>query len=115
MTSSLSRLVSPAPDLLSRFNPAPAVINRQRPPKCSSTEIDAQIEDLRMFGLFKKKVTPGEFGQAVSYLAKDPLSADAGRSLGARFDDYDASGGWPKFLERRGVPIPTQMLYHWLF
>jgi hypothetical protein len=68
-----------------------------------------------MFGLFKKNVTPGEFGHGVVHIAGDWLSADAGRSLGTRFDNFDASGGWSNFLERRGVPLATQKLYYRLF
>lgn len=68
-----------------------------------------------MLGLFKKKVTPGEFGHAALHLAGEFLFADAGRSLAMRFEDFDGSKGWTNFLERQGVPIPAQRLYNRLF
>ena len=64
-----------------------------------------------MFGLFKQKVTPAEFGNGLFQTSQDWLFADAGRSLGSHFDDVDASAGWSVFLERKGMPIPTQLLY----
>jgi|SRR5665213_2167268 len=64
-----------------------------------------------MFG-FKKSVTPDQFGEAVLYYANDFISADASRSLGARFENYDASKGWLPVFEANGVPIPTVKLYH---
>lgn len=62
-------------------------------------------------GLFKKRATPDEFGHAVLYLAVDWLEADAGQSLGMRFENFDGSEGWGKFLESQGISIPTQKLY----
>jgi len=64
-----------------------------------------------MFGIFKKKVTPEEFGEGVVQLASEWISADAARSLGMRFENFDASQGWKKFLEHVGVPVETQLLY----
>jgi hypothetical protein len=64
---------------------------------------------------FKKKVTPEEFGQAITHLVKGPLSSDALRSLGTRFEDFDASSGWAVFLERKGVSRSVQSLYCVLF
>jgi hypothetical protein len=60
---------------------------------------------------FKRKATPEEFGEAITQLVKDPLSSDALRSLGTRFDDFDASSGWSVFLERKGVSRSVQSLY----
>ena len=68
-----------------------------------------------MFGLFKKQVTPTEFGEAIVYLAKDFLASDGGRSLGTQFDNWDGSDGWGKFLERRGMLIPLQRVHFILF
>jgi hypothetical protein len=56
-----------------------------------------------MFGLFKKQATPGEIGYGIDRYTAEFLSTDAGRSLGMRFEDYDASRGWSNFLERKGV------------
>jgi hypothetical protein len=61
---------------------------------------------------FKKSVTPDEFGQAVLSYANDPIIADATRSLGERFDDYDRSKGWKPVFQANDVPIPTVRLYH---
>ncbi len=67
-----------------------------------------------MFGLFKQKVTPTEFGQAILYLVEEFLASDAGRSLGMRFPNWldraDASEGWSPFLERNGVSVSIQKL-----
>ncbi|MBR0832019.1 hypothetical protein JQ612_02350 [Bradyrhizobium manausense] len=64
-----------------------------------------------MFG-FKKSVTPDQFGEGVLYFANDFITADASRSLGARFENYDASKGWVPVFQANGVPIPTVKLYH---
>lgn len=64
-----------------------------------------------MFG-FKKSVTPDQFGAGVLYFANDFITADASRSLGARFENYDASKGWVPVFQANGVPIPTVKLYH---
>jgi hypothetical protein len=64
-----------------------------------------------MFG-FKKSVTPDQFGEGVLYFANDFIAADASRSLGARFENYDASKGWVPVFQANGVPIPTVKLYH---
>lgn len=64
-----------------------------------------------MFG-FKKSVTPDQFGEAVLYYANDFIMPDASRSLGARFENYDASKGWVPVFQANGVPIPTVKLYH---
>lgn len=71
--------------------------------------------DLSMFGLFKKRATPGEFGHGVVHLALDWLTADAGRSLATRFENFDASRGWTNFLASEGVSMETQKLYFRLF
>jgi hypothetical protein len=67
-----------------------------------------------MFG-FKKSVTPDQFGEGVLYLANDYITSDASRSLGARFENYDASKGWIPVFQAHGVPIPTVKLYHLLY
>lgn len=64
-----------------------------------------------MLGLFKKKATAGEFGHVVMHYAKEFLATDAGASLGMRFDDFDGSKGWDKFLEQKGLPIALQKLH----
>jgi hypothetical protein len=68
-----------------------------------------------MFGLFKKRVTPSEFGCGILQLVADPLSSDGCRSLAARFPDFVATGGMATFLERKGLPLQTQKLYFRLF
>ena len=68
-----------------------------------------------MFGIFKKKVTPGEFGGIVVKYANDILAGDALRSLGMRFENWDGSRGWGTFLESQGVSVPTMKLYSRLF
>jgi hypothetical protein len=64
-----------------------------------------------MFG-FKKSVTPSDFGQATLYYATTFITADASRSLGSRFENYDASRGWVAVFQANGVPISTVKLYH---
>lgn len=68
-----------------------------------------------VFGLFKKKATPEEFGRAVFHLASDFLASDAGRSLGMRFENWDGSDGWSNFLSRKGMPMAAQKLHYRLF
>lgn len=68
-----------------------------------------------VFGLFKKKATPEEFGHAVFHLASDFLASDAGRSLGMRFENWDGSDGWSNFLTRKGMPMAAQKLHYRLF
>lgn len=68
-----------------------------------------------MFGLLKKKIFAAEFGQGVMHLAHEFIASDAGRALGMRFEDFDGSNGWANFLERRGVPLPTQKLHFRLY
>lgn len=63
-----------------------------------------------MFG-FKKPITLAEFGQGIVQLANDPLSSDCGRALGMRFENWDGSQGWFRFLERKGISIPIQKLH----
>jgi hypothetical protein len=58
-----------------------------------------------MFGLFKKQVTPVEFGQSIVHLSKDFLASDAGRSLGTQFENWDGSDGWEKFLSAGVCPF----------
>ena len=64
-----------------------------------------------MFG-FKKSVSPDQFGEGVLYFANNLIAADASRSLGARFENHDASKGWVPVFQANGVPIPTVKLYH---
>ena len=68
-----------------------------------------------MFNLFKKKASPEDFGYSVLALADNWLLADAGQSLALRFDDFDASMGWPTFLERKGVTAPLGKFYARLY
>jgi hypothetical protein len=67
-----------------------------------------------MFG-FKKKVSVDQFGFGVLQFASSFVSTDCGRSLGMRFENYDASQGWSNFLQSVGVPIPALKLYHRLY
>jgi hypothetical protein len=64
-----------------------------------------------VFGLFKKQITLAEFGQGIVQLASNPLCSDCGRALGTRFENWDGSQGWLRFLERKGISIPTQKLH----
>jgi hypothetical protein len=68
-----------------------------------------------MFGLFKKSVSPHDFGQGATHFAHDPISSDALRSLGWRSDDPDASRGWIPYLTGKGVSVPVQTLYLFLY
>lgn len=68
-----------------------------------------------MLGLFKKKMTPAEFGNATLYYAFDFVSSDAGRSLARRFDESDGSRGWSHFLEGKGIAISTQKFHFQLY
>lgn len=63
-----------------------------------------------MFG-FKKSVTAAQFGEGVLYFAHDYIHQDALRSLGARFENYDASKGWLPVFQANGVPIEIVKLY----
>lgn len=62
-------------------------------------------------GLFKKKVTPSEFGSGALYMAIEYLASDAGRSLGMRFPNFDGSNGWGNFLQQQNIAKPVQDLY----
>jgi hypothetical protein len=61
-----------------------------------------------MFG-FKKSVTPDQFGEGVLYFANDFITADASRSLGARFENYDASKGWVPVFQAKYRPMIRQL------
>jgi hypothetical protein len=43
------------------------------------------------------------------------LRADDGQSLGLRFTDFDASMGWPAFLECKGITTPMGKLFSRLY
>lgn len=60
-----------------------------------------------MFGIFKKTIPIGEFGLWVFKYSDEFISADAMRSLGSRFPNYDASQGWGPVFESNGVPTPV--------
>lgn len=64
-----------------------------------------------MFG-FKKSVTPEQFGEGVLHFASDYIYQDALRSLGARFENYDASKGWLPVFQANGVSVDTVKLYY---
>jgi len=64
---------------------------------------------------FQKKVSVDQFGFGVLQFASSFVSTDCGRSLGMRFENYDASQGWSNFLQSVGVPIPALKLYHRLY
>lgn len=68
-----------------------------------------------MLGLFKKKVTSTEVGSTLLGYVFEFLSTDAGRSLGSRFQNIDATHGWSKLLESRGIPLDIQKLYFRLY
>jgi hypothetical protein len=67
-----------------------------------------------MFG-FKKQISMEEFGEGIATLANEPLSTDCSRALGMRFENWDASNGWSKFLESKGVAVLTQKLHYRLW
>jgi hypothetical protein len=64
-----------------------------------------------MFGILKQTIPVSEFGLWVLKYADELISADALRSLGSTFPNYDASRGWTPVFESNGVPIPTVKLY----
>jgi hypothetical protein len=71
-----------------------------------------------MFGLFKKKITPEEFGRAAISWANEYLVNDAAVSLGRLFDDFwnrDTSLTGVEYLERHGIPASKTNLYIRLF
>jgi hypothetical protein len=68
-----------------------------------------------MFGLFKQKVNAKDFGYCIVDVEREIIAVEAGRSLGMRFDDFDATDGWSKFLEYKGMSIPIQKLHFRLF
>ncbi len=67
-----------------------------------------------MFG-FKKTIPINEFGLAVLRYADDFISADAGRSLGTQFENWDGSRGWWTFLQERGMSTSSMKLYRRLY
>jgi hypothetical protein len=69
-----------------------------------------------MFGLFKKQITPDEFGHALFEWTWEFLSTDSGRALGsAMFDDFNASAGIANFLQGKGIPLETLKLHFLLY
>lgn len=67
-----------------------------------------------MFGLFKQKITPEEFGFTATKWANDFLVQDAAVSLGTLFDDFwdrDQSLTPAQYLERHGIPPSKTHLY----
>jgi hypothetical protein len=68
-----------------------------------------------MFGLFKKHLKPEELGAGIVQYAHEFLAADANRSLGLMYDDWDGSKGWAKFLESKGMPRAMLQLHYRLF
>jgi hypothetical protein len=67
-----------------------------------------------MFGMFKKKITPEEFGRTALGWSNEFLVNDAAVSLGGLFDDFwdrDTSEKGEQFLERHGIPASKQNLY----
>ena len=65
-----------------------------------------------MFGFGKKQISSGEFGEGIATLVNEPISTDSARALGMRFENWDASNGWSKFVESKGVSITTQKLHY---
>jgi hypothetical protein len=68
-------------------------------------------KEAAMFDFLKQTIPVGEFGLWVLKYADEFISADALRSLGSTFPNYDASRGWTPVFESNGVPIPTVKLY----
>jgi hypothetical protein len=62
-----------------------------------------------MFSFLKQTISVSEFGLWVLKYADEFISADALRSLGSTFPNYDASREWTPVFESNGVPIPTVM------
>jgi hypothetical protein len=68
-----------------------------------------------MFGLGKREISAGELGEGIATLVNEPISTDSARALGMRFENWDASNGWSKFVESQGVAMMTQMLHYRLW
>lgn len=71
-----------------------------------------------MLGLFKKTITPEDFGGIVIRWASEIILKDAANSLGRLFDDFfdrDTSLTAVEYLERHGIPAPKTNLYIRLF
>ena len=71
-----------------------------------------------MFSLFKKKISPEEFGRTATSWANEFLVNDAAVSLGRLFDDFwdrDTSLTGVQYLERHGIPASKTNLYIRLF
>ena len=71
-----------------------------------------------MLGLFKKTISPKEFGLAAVSMANEFLVNDAALSLARLFDDFwdrDTTEKGAQFLERHGIPASKQNLYIRLF
>lgn len=71
-----------------------------------------------MFGLFKKKITPEEFGHTVMSWSNEFLVNDAAVSVALLFDDFfdrDLSLTGVQYLERHGIPASKTNLYIRLF
>lgn len=67
-----------------------------------------------MFGLFKKAMTPDEFGRTVVSWANEFLVDDAGLSLARLFDEFwddNRPDNGAQFLERMGIPAAKTHLY----
>ncbi|MCW5718663.1 MAG: hypothetical protein KIS68_12615 [Bauldia sp.] len=64
---------------------------------------------------FKTKASPEDFGQAAFQMASESLSAEAARSLGTGFADYDARSDKVGFFEREGLSLDRQKLWFRLF
>jgi hypothetical protein len=71
-----------------------------------------------MFGLFKKKITPEEYGRIATSWGNEFLVNDAAVSLARLFDDFwdrDKSETGVQYLERQGIPASKTNLYISLF
>jgi len=71
-----------------------------------------------MFGLFKTKISPEEFGRTATSWGNEFLVNDAALSLGRLFEDFfdrDTSLTGAQYLARHGIPEPKTNLYIRLF
>ncbi len=64
-----------------------------------------------MFGLFKSRTSPQQFGRLLLYFCQEMIATDAGRSQGLVFEDFGADENWPQFFVNKGISINDQKRY----